>query len=80
MLGLAHQREGNLSEARTVLERGVQLDPDYVDFDTALGLIAEAQERFDDARLHYTRAVALAPDDLEARARALRVAVRAGGQ
>ena len=48
----------------------MQLGPDYVDFDTALGLIAEAQGRLDDARAHYAKALALEPKDPDARAQA----------
>jgi hypothetical protein len=58
---------GDLAMARESLERSAALLPGYAPTHQNLGLVAEWSGRLDDAERHFRRALALAPDNLDAR-------------
>lgn len=66
LLGLAEFQLGHLAEAADALTRAARLNPDLPNIDYNLGRVLQAQERFEDALVHYQKAVAKAPQDAEA--------------
>jgi Tfp pilus assembly protein PilF len=57
--------EGNLAEARRVLERAVKLSNRYADLYLVLGRIAEKQGDTEMAAASYERVLALDPENHE---------------
>ncbi|HXU53277.1 MAG TPA: tetratricopeptide repeat protein, partial [Casimicrobiaceae bacterium] len=58
---------GDLDDARGALERSAAILPRYAPTHQNLGLVAEWSGRLGDAERHFRRALALAPDNLDAR-------------
>ena len=76
IIGLSYQRDGNRREARKYLEQGLKLHESYADFHLALGILDEEDQRVTQALDHYTRTVALAPENHDAAVRRARLADR----
>jgi TolB-like protein len=73
-LAMLHAIQAQLEPARVELVRefaskAIALDPQLAEPHVALGLVAEGQRHYPEARGHFTRALELTPDDAEARFR-----------
>lgn len=62
-LGLAYMRQGRMEQAMVRLNRAVQQDPRSSEAHSVLAVLHHRLGQHDDARRHYRRSVALAPDD-----------------
>jgi len=71
--GVARSRQGRYDEARALLSRGAS-HGDSADFEYALGLIAEIQDRREEAIARYDVALGLDPQNADARAHRARLA------
>jgi len=61
-LGIAYGRVGDLEQAKTSLERAVELNPRHPVAHTELGIVYRKTGRFEEARESYERALAAYPD------------------
>jgi tetratricopeptide (TPR) repeat protein len=66
------------TEAVDHFEAAIRVAPDHGLALSALGLVAENQARWEDARLHYTRALAASPDEFTVQYRAGAFLLRRG--
>jgi len=66
LLGITYQGLGNLEQAKSELERAVQLNENDFDSQYKLGSVLREDGKYEDAILHLKRAVALKPDSQEA--------------
>ena len=73
VIGLSYLRQGHLLEARQYFERGIRGDDAYADFHLLLGVVEEEEGHPDAARRQYARAIALDPENEDARLRASRL-------
>jgi len=65
-IGVAMLGQGDVRAALRELLGAIELDPELAEAHNALGLIFHSMRRYDDALLHYNRAVFLAPKFSEA--------------
>ncbi|MFN8007901.1 MAG: tetratricopeptide repeat protein [Terriglobia bacterium] len=65
VMGLSHWHQGNLTQARTYLEKGAALASDYTEFYVALGKIAEQENQKGKAKEAYSQALKLEPNNQE---------------
>jgi tetratricopeptide (TPR) repeat protein len=63
---MAGHGDAALDQARAEFQAELKLSPEDAACEFQLGQIAQAQNRSDEARLHYTRATTLSPDFPEA--------------
>lgn len=66
-LGVDDFNKGNVPAALAALSSGEKLDPTFADAQNALGLVFLALEKYDDAIVHFKRALELKPNWSEAR-------------
>jgi Tfp pilus assembly protein PilF len=62
-------RQGDLTQARAYLERGLAVSSGYPDLHTLLGQVSEREHKLDEAMRHYERALEIQPRNPEALAR-----------
>jgi tetratricopeptide (TPR) repeat protein len=74
--GLASLRVGDLAAARGYLEHGLQQRDDS-DVRLALGMLAEAEHRRDEALVQYAAALELNPSNRDAQVRQARLQAKA---
>jgi Tfp pilus assembly protein PilF/predicted AlkP superfamily phosphohydrolase/phosphomutase len=62
LLAQMHLDRGELPQARALLERVLQVEPDAAEVRSTLGQVLEREGRIEEAKAEYTRAVDLDPD------------------
>lgn len=65
-LGMAYMNENDNEKAMNKLQKAIKLDPRYADAHNAIAILYDRLKQHDKARLHYERAVQLAPADSNA--------------
>lgn len=73
LLGGAHMQAGNAGSAIDALSRAALLKPRDPMIEANLGSVLATAKRFEDARLHLTKALAQSPEDIEILANLARV-------
>jgi tetratricopeptide (TPR) repeat protein len=77
-LGLVELQRGNFARARQLLQRARRLNPDVAQPHHGLGLLAERENRRDEASEHYREALRIDPGFFAARANLARLLFEAG--
>ena len=71
--------EGRSGEAEVLYNKALTHDPRNVDLLVALGMVQGYQQKFEDARLSFEKALAIAPNSLDAKIGLVRLSIWTGG-
>lgn len=75
--GIASFRQNDFEESMSCMRQAARLNPDNAQVFSGLGELYERQDNWQEAFKHYSKAIALAPDDIDYKIRAGFVCVKA---
>jgi protein O-mannosyl-transferase len=62
-LGLALMEDGRKDDAKALIQKALQVQPDYADAHSSLGILLLSEGETDQAMFHFQKAVEIQPDD-----------------